>query len=343
MKIALIETGTSHDECLYAQVLFLKKAGHHVSLICNETLKSCIKGYDIADEILFFPFSKNTWGLAFRFRKFLLKNKFNKVIFNTAQTSFVKKLSVLPFPAKIEFIGTMHYVNKLLKPTLGQQMINAFIKKYYVLNDYLLIKIPTEIRSKTEAYYPIYFPMYENISLKKASDEIWITIPGKFEFSRRNYKLLFEQLQKQALSPNIKLIFLGRIYQNSEEYEFIQSQIKYSNIVDSCIFFEEFIPVELFHSYIKLSDYILPLVSFETYTHSISGAFNLAFAYQKPLISEKAFVCYSDFAENSIFYVHNNLVETINSTIKEQSHKKYYQSDKWDFEYLQKKYLQLLN
>ena len=35
IKIALIEVGAMHDECLYSQIQFLKHKNHKVTLFCH--------------------------------------------------------------------------------------------------------------------------------------------------------------------------------------------------------------------------------------------------------------------------------------------------------------------
>ena len=50
-KIALVEMGGSHDECLYAQIRYLKADGHHVTLICNSSLKSNVEYFDGLDAV----------------------------------------------------------------------------------------------------------------------------------------------------------------------------------------------------------------------------------------------------------------------------------------------------
>ena len=171
----------------------------------------------------------------------------------------------------------------------------------------------------------------------KPKKEIWITIPGGFDFNKRDYTIL----KKWKITKDIKIIFLGN-YNNLKAIKFINN-LKSHPSFSSFIFFDNYISNELFHDYIMQSDFILPLIHpnvpyYNLYLkYKISGSYNLAFAYKIPLLIEQSFSEVMDFQENSIFYNYkniNNIFNLINKNSKE-----FYQNPKWEFEYQKEKYL----
>src|SRR5690554_4255367 len=101
-NVALIEINNFHDECLYSHILFLKSANHHITLICNEKLKSRVSNFPVDEFVYLNQDSKikkyQNW---FLIRKIIVKQKITKVILNTAEKN-IYKLLMLPFPAYAE-------------------------------------------------------------------------------------------------------------------------------------------------------------------------------------------------------------------------------------------------
>ncbi|MCL1943756.1 MAG: glycosyltransferase family 4 protein [Candidatus Azobacteroides sp.] len=217
MKTVIIEFGNSHDECLYSQLLFLKEKGHEVTLVCSEELKKQVEPFSEADEIRFYPFYKKGFSrmmLLFKLWRFLVKNNFDKIIFNKAQNKIVQNFLGFPFPKKTGFAGTIHNPKKL-QTSLRQKLITRKIKKYFVLNDYLKEAV-RPAGFEVESYYPVFFPQVEVIPLSKEPDEVWICIPGPVDFNRRNYVSLFSALEQKVPDARIKFILLRKCNPESE-------------------------------------------------------------------------------------------------------------------------------
>lgn len=349
LHVALIELSTSHDECLYAQVKMLK-ADHsiHLTLICHEKHRDNVKYYDLVNTIEYVPISKgiNLWLDLFRVRNIILKGNFDKIIFNTAQGTLLKKLLMLPF-GNTEMIGTLHNTNKL-NGSVGQKIISKKIRKYFVLNDYLLDNINPKDHPalRFSSYYPIFFPPFPEMDVAKNENEIWICIPGQVELKRRDYTSLFDSIEKTGISPSIRFILLGRCSHAHGDGTYIKNWILQHNLTDYFMLFDDFISPQLFHSILKKCDYILPLIhpqheSFDLYKTQVSGAYNLAFAYKKPLLMEKSFATYADFKNNSVFYDSNQIIETINNE-KPNNSATFYTEDKWNFDFQKNKYLHFI-
>lgn len=340
-KIALIEFGNFHDECLYSQIQFLQQKNIDVTLFCNVKLKSQVSSFTGCKEIRYLDLSskfkkyKSRWNLW----KTIVFGGFSKVIFNTAESTIYKFIR-LPFPKRIELIGTLHNTQNL-KGKSKQKAITKKIHKYFTINDFTAKSIISEklTRKKVNAYYPIFFPNFKE-SLKKPENEIWITVPGVISFDKRGYRI-FKGLK---LEKNIKIIFLGRA-NNPDAIEFIREAETYPSF-KNMVFFNDFIPNGLFHDYVKNSDYILPLIHPNNHffnhflKYKISGSYNLAFAYKKTLLMGQSFSEIEDFKETAFFYDYTNferIFDVINHT-----EKKVYKNKKWSFEYQKQNYLDFI-
>ncbi len=96
MKIAIIEIGGSHSECLYSQILFLKSQPHvSVTLIVDSDLAGRVSNFTQVDELVVIEIGREKWKAIFKIRSLLFKGKFDKVILNTAQTLLMKNLALL--------------------------------------------------------------------------------------------------------------------------------------------------------------------------------------------------------------------------------------------------------
>ena len=341
IKIAIIEAGDFHDECLHSQIQFLKRDDIEVTLFCNSKLKERINDLPDVKEIVYLDLSGKikkykSWYQTWRH---IVKNRFSKVIFNSAESN-IYKLIRFPFPKSIELIGVIHNAHNLQnKPK--QKFISKRLHKYLTLNDFVTENIQKEklTHLKVNSFYPIFFPSFES-SLIKPSEKIWITVPGVIDLNKRDYRS-FKDLK---IPKEVKIIFLGRA-STSEGKQFIEDARSYPS-ADQFVFFNSFIPNALFYDYIKQSDYILPLIHpgndfFERFLkYKITGTYNLAFGYKKTLLVERSFSEIEDFKENAIFYDHNNMQE-IFQKIKNPK-KNTYQHPKWDFDIQKENYLNFI-
>ncbi|NDK57232.1 hypothetical protein [Pontibacter fetidus] len=350
MIAALIELGGSHDECLYSQVRFLKTSGYQVHLICTANLEKQVSGFDGVDQFLYVDFegasSLQSMLNLFRIRKHIIRHNIRQVIFNTAEGNLVRNLTLLPFPSQVTFSGTVHNGRKLIKSS-SQSLISRRIKKYFVLNDYILPHVSGNKTTTIESFYPIFFPDFDRVVLPKPPGELWVCIPGQVDHNRRDYGGLLQALQQHKPATGTKFIVLGRDKNPGKKLRELVSE---AGLEEHFILFDEFIPNNVFHSYLAQSDVILPLVhpglpKFDQYlNYKITGAINLAFAYKKPLLSIAQFNTIPDFKENSLFYSSDTLGETLQNlpellpTIAPQL----YLHPKWKFAYQQQKYVSFI-
>lgn len=306
-NVALIEINNFHDECLYSRILFLKSANHHITLICNEKLKSRVSNFPVDEFVYLNQDSKikkyQNW---FLIRKIIVKQKITKVILNTAEKN-IYKLLMLPFPAYAEFIGVVHNVQKI-KNSGKQRLIVSKLDKVLTLGKFIFRNLKEEglIQKRANYYYPIFFEEFPQM-IQKPEGDIWITVPGIIDFKKRDN----QRVHDCHIPKNVKIIMLGRPV--DEEAVAFLNQLKSHPTAAQFITFDEFVSPGLFHSYIKESDYILPLIhenteSFSDYLrYKISGSYNLAFAYKIPLLLDESMSGIEDFEGNAIFYRPENL------------------------------------
>lgn len=341
IKIAIIEAGDFHDECLYSHIQYLKSEEIEITLFCNSKLKPRIDGYSDVKEIVYLDMSSKlkkyiSW---FKTWKHITKNNFSKIILNSAESNIYKLLK-FPFPKSIEITGVIHNAQNLNKKS-KQKTISRRLDKKLALNDFVTQTIISEqlTNTKVASFYPIFFPEFEN-KLIKPKNEIWITVPGAIDFNKRDY----DAFKSCKIPQGTKIIFLGSC--NSEQARIFFDELKNNHDQSRFVFFESYIDNNLFFDYIKNSDYILPLIhpkneSFKNFLkYKISGSYNLAFGYKKPLLMEKSFSGIQDFQENAIFY-NGDKIEDIFQKINNTT-KKMYQNPKWDFEYQKNQYVNFI-
>lgn len=352
MKVALVETGKSHDECLYAQLKILKSVdGISVVLICNERLRKNVEIFDLVDEFIYLTVRENfcQWADMFRLRRKLIRGGFDLVVINTAQGSMVKKLLLLPYPKHMKMLGILHNIQKINEGSVSQQLITRRLDGYYLLSDYLLQYMDSGKIGKTpvETFYPIFYPAFKPADVKKDPKDIWICIPGQVERKRRDYDTLLEVLKSKKVNENIRFIFLGPCEHSHGDGQYIKEKIAEAGLQNQCLLWDGFVDNDVFHRVISESDYIMTLihpnhVSWSLYEGQITGAYNLAIGYRKPMLLENDFMAYEDFKDNAVFYSIGKLSETINS-LKKPMNDQYYTDEKWSFGYQQQKYLSLIN
>jgi len=351
MKIALIEIGGSHDECLYSQVKILKSVKNvHLTLICDESLRENVKYYDSVDENIFIQITKKgfrQWRDLYELWKLCKKEKFDKIIFNTAQGKIISKFLMFPFSKRVDFYGTLHNVSKL-GSSGTQRRISKKVKHYFILNEYLengLMKNNTKNNSFS-VFHPVFFPNYPKLKIDKKENEIWICIPGQVELKRRDYGALFESIKAYGININIKFLLLGKYGHKHGDGDFIKKHIQKLSIENQFMTWEGFIPVSTFNSMIKMSDYILPLIhnkdsSGELYQNQISGAFNIAVGHKKEIIVETALSeILRDYSP--VVYEKQSLMKTINN-LTSIDVDDLFTDEKWSFDYQKKSFLKALN
>lgn len=317
-NILIVEFYTWHDECLYTTCQLLRNSGAKVTLALNNDLKTRTEGVfeGIADDIFYYPFRQGIQGIIslFKLHQLIRHKGFTHIFLNTASGSETWKFCLFSIPRKTKVIGTMHNIVKLTN-SIGQKIVSHKLHGYILLSDILLERYCQVCTKPVVSVYPILYPKVKTIILPKPQDEVWITIPGAVSLSRRDYLSLLAPHIKYA--PHVKFIILGN--KNKADGKLVYEKVLQAGLQDNFIFFDKFVPEEDFYSYVTQSDYIMPLVhpchkEYGKYlTEKISGTYNLAIAYRKPMLCPKEMESYEDFQDTSIFYHMEELQSSINS------------------------------
>lgn len=310
-KVALVEIGGSHDECLMSQMLALKSADATVIWVTTETMFArCTYLHPYVDRTYFVNLQKKAWSDFRTMQKlvsFLKKEAVSKIIFNTAQGGNVRNLAFL-LPKSIEAFGIIHTLRKF-NGSFTQKLINRKIKKYFVLSDDLLKRTEKPAGLTITSFYPLDFPHF-NYEIDKKPGDIWISLTGGVETRRKDLGAILPFIHK---TPNeVKFIFLGKSDMKDHGTQDFLNSIKEEKLSDRVIWFENFVDQAVFDAYLKRTDFLLPLIhpdtpSAEQYINNqISGAFLLSFSYHIPMLIHHAYTTETDLQTSSYFYPLDN-------------------------------------
>jgi len=305
MNVLLLEIGGSHIECMYSYLHLLKKKNHQVHLACNQKLVALFPEQDQLDGLLMlnnkFSFSEQIKAF-FQIRNYIQKNNITHLVINTCELKIIRNLFLF-IPKKVNCTGLVHNAKKLEKSVTFTKLLSIKMKKYLVLGDFLLKNIQPFHQFQVQSFYPIYFPKATNSNVQKPDGAYWICIPGGASHERRDYLLLIEALSKIALPIQIKFIFLGKYYLNDIVSKSTTESDWWKNHI---ITFNEEVPYDIFHQYIQLSDFILPLIKMQNDTMyglaRISGSFNLGLGYKKPFLLPENYQANTDLLPYALYY-----------------------------------------
>lgn len=336
-KVMLVEFNNWHDECIFPAFSFFRWAGCKVTLVLNEKLRGRISpdAYSGADSIIFLPFGSLRHSVtSFRIiRRMLKKDGFTHVFLNTAQGSVAWKFFLLPLRRSVKVVGTIHNVAKL-KSSFGQKFITRRIDNYVLLSDVLMDSYKKVCSKPVSVLYPIDYPKYNKVCIEKPDGEVWIAVPGEISLKRRDYYSIINSSAKYG--RKVKFLFLCN--SNRADGKEVMERARECCVEQNILSFKSYVSNEEFYSYIELCDYVMPLVHpgksvYAKYlTEKISGTYNLAFAYRKPMICPDAMSAYEDFADTSLFYNEAELCAFVNSLVPAPQAGRFYRLAKWSAE-----------
>lgn len=345
--VVITELNPYHDECIYSQCLMLKMMGAKAVVVGNsraeDRIRKSIDGF--ADELIFLPFGSGWKGLVaiIKFYRMVRRRGYVHLHFNTAQGNVAWRLFLFPFPKRLCVTGTIHNVPKL-KNSLGQKIITRQINRYMLLSDLLLPTYNNICRKPVTVVYSIFYPEHDKVKIEKGKGDIWIVIPGAVSYGRRDFDSLLGGNVKYP--SNIKFILLGNI--NRADGLTVLRKIRESGKERSFVIFNEYVPDNQFYAYVNACDYMMPLIhpdkeEYAKYIRDkISGTYNLAIAYRKPMLCPNEMQVYEDFADTAIFYDRKNLQTFFNYISTSKIDCKLFTLDKWTLEYQTKQMKRLI-
>ncbi len=374
MRVALVELRTSHDECLYSQALFLRPHATHLALLGPPPLLERLRGRADFDAWIPLrseaPGAKRWWGVVDCWRA-LWRERFDWVVFNTAQGSMVERLSLLPFPPRQKTAGLLHDVGKLDRSP-AQRLISRRLDHYYVLADYLLDGVAENRRVPVAAFHAMFFPPWDDSRVSDGAVDpgrdgdsavdpdrdsagaatahpapFVVCVPGNVERKRRDYEALLAVITRPDLHPGIHFVLPGRSAHAHGDGPWLRSALRDAGVEGRVRLWDDFIDHDTFHSVVAGSDVVLPLVHPHRPGHAryltqrISGSFNLAFGHRRPLLMDRRFKGAVDFEDVALFYEPDRLAEVLSNLADDRSPLEAitYSDERWTVEAQARRYL----
>jgi glycosyltransferase involved in cell wall biosynthesis len=315
-RIALIEFGGSHDECLLTQMEAVHAAGWEIVFVTNQAIwernphlhRFCKSVYYVE------PKGKaiGDFLLMRRLVKFLKREGVSKLVFNTAQGGHIRNLALL-IPKRMECYGIIHTVRKF-QGSATQKVIHRRIKDYVVLSDDLLKRIQPPEGIAVGSFYPVSFPQFD-ATVDKPAGQRWIGITGGVENRRKDLDAAIAFIRNSP--ENVHFVFIGKTdVHHPDAQTFLQKLTEYG-LEERVRWFNDFVPQETFDALLKQCDFLLPLIhpgtpSADQYINNqISGAFTVAFGYTIPLLIHAFYRTEEDLQLSAHFYSEATFAEEL--------------------------------
>lgn len=314
-KIALLEIGGSHDECLLTQMHAIKQSGREVVLITTQEVidRNPIFNNYVDSSLVFSATELNNRMKSMKtLLRFLKQEKVSKLVLNTAQGHHVRNLSLLALFSKIKFIGVIHTTRKF-NDSFTQKIIHKKIKKYLLLSEFLKSKISPEKGITLDYFYPIRFDKVDYFAPKQ--EKANIVIIGGVENRRKDLEGFPNLIQQ--IDDDFQFVFLGKSDPKNEEVIEFKKRLNEQNLMDKVTFYDDFVSNEEFSKQIQISEAILPLVHPKTpsadqyFKNQISGAMNVAFGYHKTLLIHEEYQSIKEMQPASLYYNLNDFGDVL--------------------------------
>jgi len=353
-KVIIVEFYDSHSEDLYTEAEFFRKSDYDVHLWLNDVHRFNTERAPFVT-LNYHESNSNSSKIFFILNliRYIRKNNIVNVFINTAHGLQVRHFCLLSLLFKYEVSGILHIADKLFN-SFSQKAISKKIKKYFVLSHYILKNVNgLNIRGlKFGVFYPLIIN-YSIQGLKPHDDNVVISIPGEISPYRKSYFSFLEILKrhKQDIPNNIKFELLGTV--RIEEGKEVIDRINDYGLKDYFILYDNFIPDNVYYMRCEVTDMIMPLIhpdveNYENYLKfQVTGAFNIAYVFHKPLFMHSSFERLDDFKGISIFYDDNNLIDVIkniscNKKLIDECVDKYKSIGKFDFETQRSHFIELI-
>jgi hypothetical protein len=322
--VAIVEFSHSHLDCARAQVLFLKRAGIPVHLVLPASSAGQISHHEPPDHLYLLPTApgfRGHWTKVLALREYVRSQGIRTVVFNTAEGNDVRDYCLIA-SADVLHAGTLHHTNKL-RGSFTQRLISRKVRRYFVLMDFLLEGLPHVDGLRFSSFIPLFDPVCASPPLIKPDNEFWVCVPGEFEYRRRDYLGLAEELRTKELDKSIRLIFLGSA--GNRDGENFRTLLAGSKHAAQCTLFADHVPGPLFDNYLRLADLFLPLLHpstpiYQNYRQfQTSGTFFLAYSAGTPMLCDDSWQEIPLFQQTALFYPLGRLVERLNALARDNS------------------------
>lgn len=311
-KILYVEISTAHTEIIKSFVDAMTPDFEVQLLIHTQSLK---RMHNLTSKIQAVGLNESHYLSEI----LIAKNNFQPdiILLNSAQGRKVRDLCLRLLFDKTPIIGVHHNPENIYK-SFTQKIIHWKIKKYVVLADFIKEFLKTKLTNKKiqiASFYPLSF--HQGLRIGIEGKDKYILIPGVLEQDRRDY-LGFVDMVKQSnsnLDPKVKFVLLG----NSQNHDGpkVVEKIKSFNLESRFIFFDSYVEDEIMLGYVERCLAIMPLMHpgtrwFDKYFETkISGAYNLAFAFNKFLLMHEIFKGKKEFEKHGVYYSAESLSDAI--------------------------------
>lgn len=310
-SVLLVELSTSHTEIIEPFVRALY--GCRVEIAISEVGWNKLRHKNIFAQVHTFPEEKGAVEAA----RLINNGSYDLVVYNSAQGKNIRNLSLRTFFNKTPVVGFHHNPMSLVK-SFTQKFINLKVKKYLLLaafnREYVIEQgFPAD-------HVLVFYPLIPASPVKFSENKI-MAVPGVLEQDRRDYFGLVDLVKNNSQAfVDYKFCLLG----NSQTHDgpAIRQAVKAAGLEDYFIFFDGYVPDDVIDENLRKAKFVMPLIHpnnryFEVYLKTkISGAYNLAYAYQLPLLMHESFAQVSEFSTNCVFYNFENLPEKIHEGIE---------------------------
>lgn len=310
MLVLIVELSTSHTEIIEPFVSALNDC--QVQLAIPETSWNKISNKSIFSKVYLLDEQRAAKQAA----KIINDNSFDLIVYNSAQGKNIRNLVLKTFFNKTPVVGFHHNPINLIK-SFTQKIINLKVKKYLVLadfnNEYLIQNgFPSE---NVHSFYPVTAVTAVDHSLNKL-----ISIPGVLEQDRRDYFGLVDIIKENPKAfDGYQFALLGNSL--THDGPAIKKMVERENLSQYFIFFDGYVQDNILDEHLRKSKFVMPLMHpdnryFEIYLKTkVSGAYNLAYAYQLPLLMHETFATVSEFQTNCVFYEFGDLAKKIQQSV----------------------------
>lgn len=306
-RVAILEIGGSHDECILSQLIGLKAANCWIVFCSTREMldkNSQFEQYiDVFHEV---ELPRSTFGDFFamvRLNKWFAANAIDIVIANTAQGGHIRNLC-LTASSKVKFFGIIHTI-KMLNGSFTQSLISRKIKQYFVLNDTLKQYIGEKPGMQIHSFYPLSYPHFDQQE-EKSPGGFRIAIIGGVENRRKDLDGFLTMAQ--CVPDHVHFYFLGKSNPESDEVKLFEQRLTELQLNERVHLFNTFVSEASFDACLRQMDAIFPLVhpgtpsADEYFSRQISGAINVAFSYKIPMMIHENYQDWEDFKSGVVFY-----------------------------------------
>jgi hypothetical protein len=311
-KILYVEISTAHTEIIKSFVDAMTPENEVQLLINNQSLKR-IQNLTSKIQVI----GLNEENYLSEILKAKKEFQPDLILLNSAQGRKVRDLCLRLLFDKTPIVGVHHNPENIYK-SFTQKLIHWKIKKYVVLADFIKDFLKTKITNKKvqiASFYPLSFDQGLRFGIE--GKDKYILIPGVLEQDRRDYLGFIEMVKQNdsKLDPKVKFVLLG----NSKNHNGPQvvEKIKTLKLESRFIFFDTYVEDEIMLGYVEKCLAIMPLMHpgtrwFDKYFETkISGAYSLAFAFNKRLLMHEIFKGKKEFETHGVFYNTESLSDAV--------------------------------